>query len=225
MKVGLLGTGKTGSMLVGLESDVETISFNSKNKPTLESLKDLDVVIAFVSAPVFLEYLPLLIEAKTPVVSAATGDFSTEEIDLELKKNNLSWIWGSNFSLGMTIVKRLIEELSSLHDLYEDVDYSIHEVHHTKKLDAPSGTAKSWGEWLGIDCEISSERTGDVVGIHELSVKTPFEEINLKHESHNRKLFAKGALWAARFLLKHKLSPGLHHFDQIVKEYLGEKNV
>lgn len=224
MKVGVLGKGKTGGELIGLEKNIETVVFDSQNPPTLEKLKGLDVLIAFVPAAVFSSYIDLLIEAKLPVVSGATGELDLSLLDSKLRAARLTWIWGSNFSLGMSLVKTVLETLGQLEKLNPEFSYSIHEVHHTKKLDAPSGTAKSWASWLKTDTEtpISSKREGDVIGLHELTIKSPYEKIFFSHESLDRKLFAKGALFAARFLRLYELDPGLHYFDKIVQHYLKE---
>jgi 4-hydroxy-tetrahydrodipicolinate reductase len=224
VKIGVLGVGKTGGALIGLDPKVETVAFDSKNPPTIEKLKGLDAVIAFVPAEVFMSYLDLLIEARVPVVSGATGELQHEMIHQRLLAAKLTWIWGSNFSLGMSLVKTVLETLGQLEKLNPEFTYSIHEVHHTKKLDAPSGTAKSWASWLKTDIEtpITSARIGDVIGLHELTIKSPYEKIFFSHESLDRKLFAKGALFAARFLRHYELETGLHYFDKVVKHYLKE---
>jgi 4-hydroxy-tetrahydrodipicolinate reductase len=96
---------------------------------------------------------------------------------------------------------------------------SIHEIHHTKKQDAPSGTALSMESWMDEKCTITSERTGDVIGFHELKFDTGSEKITLTHEALDRKLFADGAIWAAEYLLKNKI-PGLNNFQEIIERTL-----
>ena len=70
------------------------------------------------------------------------------------------------------------------------------------------------------DIEIESKRIGDVIGIHELDVKTNYEKIHISHESLNRNLFAEGAIWASKYLIENNLSSGLHWFEEIVKKKL-----
>ena len=113
----------------------------------------------------------------------------------------------------------MIQNLSKASELFEQFDFHIHEIHHEKKVDAPSGTAKSWHSWLGQKSPITYERKGDTVGDHTLSLKTPFEEISLNHTALDRKVFAKGALWAADYLLKTKgsMEPGLYLFEDITE--------
>ena len=214
MKAAVLGTGKTGGRVLELLPDAS--AFNSRFPLTLERLMDHDVVISFVPGEVFKTYIPLLIDSNLPVVSGTTGIEWPEDLDSLLQEKNLKWIWGSNFSLGMNLIKKLIRDISAADRLYDELNFHIHEVHHTKKLDAPSGTALSWKKWLGKEVEISSERTGDVVGIHELTLDTPEEKIEIRHEAKDRKLFAKGAIWAAQKLLEDEdINPGFHLFSDI----------
>ena len=141
--------------------------------------------------------------------------------DLESKiiANNSKWVLAANFSLMMNVVQSLLESLAGFDDLLEDSKYSIHEVHHTQKLDAPSGTALKWQDWVSKDCDISSSREGDVVGFHELKIENSFEKLIISHDAKDRSLFASGALWAAKQLLK-KDQAGLYQLRELVLEVL-----
>jgi len=100
--------------------------------------------------------------------------------------------------------------------LLRNPEFHIHEVHHIHKQDAPSGTALSWQDWLGKEAAISSAREGDVKGLHELHIKTEYESIYLKHEAHDRKLFAEGAIWTAKYLMENpQIDAGVYHFSSI----------
>ncbi|MFA5584285.1 MAG: dihydrodipicolinate reductase C-terminal domain-containing protein, partial [Bacteriovoracaceae bacterium] len=142
MKIALLGKGKTGSKVVELYKGDITV-FDSKNPPTLEALKDHDVLISFLPGDAFLEYLPLFVESSRPMVIGSTGFTWPVELDSQLRENNISWIYGSNFSLGVVLTKILIGKMNKFLNLFEEKTFQLHEVHHTKKLDAPSGTALS----------------------------------------------------------------------------------
>ena len=215
MKIALLGAGKTGIKVTELHK--ECVVYNSKNIPTLESLKECDVIISFLAGEIFLDYIPLLIESKKPVVTGSTGFEWPKRIDTELKAFSLKWIKAHNFSLGMNIVKEMIQTLSKGTSLYEDYKINIHDIHHTQKLDSPSGTAVSWKNWLGQDASITSERLGDVVGYHHLELQTEMENIKITHEAKDRSIFANGALWAATEILKEDTPIGLNDFSEIVK--------
>ncbi len=218
MKVALIGSGKTGSKV--LEAHPSATVFNRSNVPTAQSLAGHDVIISFLPGDAFRELIPCLIETGIPVVTGSTGFKWPTTIDSDLKNKNVAWIHATNFSLGMNLVRQMIGILSKANALFDDADFKIHEIHHTKKLDAPSGTALSWQEWSGSNCEITSERTGDVIGIHELTLNTKNETIFLKHEAKERGIFAAGALWAAKHITsKNKVSSGLNAFaDVILKE-------
>jgi 4-hydroxy-tetrahydrodipicolinate reductase len=220
MKVALLGAGKTGGKVAQLHEN--TVVFNSSNKPTLERLKECDIVISFLSGDIFSEYIPMLINSGLPVITGSTGFEWPQGIDSQLKEKNSTWVRAHNFSLGMNIVKSMIETLSKTTTLYNDASYSIHDIHHTKKLDAPSGTALSWKDWLGQDAQITSERTGDVVGYHHLEMTSSMESIKITHEAKDRAIFASGALWTAQKILNNKNNAyGLIHFSDVVKAHIN----
>jgi 4-hydroxy-tetrahydrodipicolinate reductase len=219
MKIALLGKGKTGSKVLELSQDQITV-FDTLNTPSFEKLKSMDVVISFLPGEAFKSLIPLLVETKLPVVTGSTGFQWPENFTDTLKSKGISWIYASNFSLGMAITKEMIQKLSQARQIFPHHQVKIHEVHHTKKLDAPSGTALSMEEWLGEKCEITSERTGDVIGFHELTFDAGTEKITLSHEALDRKLFAEGALWAAAYLRTHK-KPGLNSFQDIVQTTLN----
>jgi 4-hydroxy-tetrahydrodipicolinate reductase len=159
-----------------------------------------------------------LLQSKLPVVSGSTGVDFPQTLDADLKKAGAKWILARNFSLGMVLAHKAITLLSRANDVFGDrAQFTIHEVHHTKKLDAPSGTAKAWAEWLAKPTEITWERKGDVVGLHQLSVSTGSEVITLTHQALDRKLFAEGALWAAKKIINDlSINPGLHPFEALV---------
>lgn len=219
MKIALLGKGKTGSKVLELSKEVTV--FDSTNVPTYEKLIQCDVIISFLPGEAFESLIPVLLETKKPVVTGSTGFKWPQNFDKTLQEKNLTWIHATNFSLGVVVLKQLIERLHKVEHLFSEKKLSIHEVHHTKKLDAPSGTALSMKEWLKIPCEITSERTGDVVGLHTLTLETAGEILRLEHEAKDRRLFAEGALWAANYIVKTKLAPGLHAFQKVVETHLA----
>jgi 4-hydroxy-tetrahydrodipicolinate reductase len=219
MKIALLGAGKTGLRVKELAPDVAV--FDTKNPPSLEKLLSFDVIISFLPGEVFASFIPLLVDTRKPVVSGSTGFTWPADFHQTLTSKRLTWIHATNFSLGVVVLKQLIEKLHLMESLFGEKRLSIHEVHHTKKLDAPSGTALSMKEWLKSPCEITSDRRGDVVGLHTLTLETPGEILRLEHEAKDRRLFAEGALWAARYIIKNKLPPGLHSFQKVVENHLS----
>lgn len=220
MKIALLGKGKTGSKILELRSQGVEV-FDQTNTPTFEKLKKCDVIISFLPGDAFESLIALLLETKLPVVTGSTGFKWPDGFDQTLKERKLKWIYATNFSLGVVVMKQLIERLNQVSHLLSEKSFTIHEIHHTKKVDAPSGTALSMKQWLKGNPEMTYERTGDVVGYHTLTLETPSEIIKLSHEAKNRQLFAEGALWAAEFIKNQKLEPGLHAFQKVVEDHLA----
>lgn len=220
MKVALLGKGKTGSKVLEIAT-CEIEFFDRINEPTYEKLIKHDVIISFLPGEAFEALIPVLLETKKPVVTGSTGFTWPTNFDKTLQEKKVAWIHATNFSLGVVVLKQLIERLHKVSGLFSEKSLSIHEVHHTKKLDAPSGTALSMKEWLKEPCEITSAREGDVVGLHTLTLETPGEIIRLEHEAKNRQLFAEGAMWAANYITKNRMEPGLHAFQKVVEKHLS----
>lgn len=215
MKISVIGTGKTGSSIADLLGE-KAVTFNSSNKPTPEEVSKTDAAIIFVPGSAAPETVDVMLEAGIPAVWGTTGYGWPEDLPEKVKAVQSKWIIGSNFSLGMNLVRKALNVLGEGSDMLDSPKFHIHETHHTDKKDAPSGTAISWQQWLNRESQISSSRVGDVKGIHELHIKTANESIYLKHEAHDRKLFAEGAIWAAEKLLNDKeIVPGVYQFSEL----------
>ena len=224
MKIALIGRGKTGGKVLEIAKDHDVTTFSSENPITALKLRDFDVAICFIPGEAFLSIVPTLLEANIPLVSGCTGHDWPHHVSETLKKNNQTWVYGTNFSLGMRLINEMINTLSKTPNLFQNYKFDIHEIHHTKKLDAPSGTALSWKEWLNLEADVTSERIGDVVGDHKVTLTTPNEVITLNHQALDRKIFAEGALWTAEYLLKNnKLGPGLFKFEQLASDQLNDQ--
>jgi 4-hydroxy-tetrahydrodipicolinate reductase len=211
----VIGTGKTGSAVVEFLGEA-AVPFNSEKPATADALKETDIAIIFVPASAAADVSEAVLEAGIPAIWGTTGYEWPEDLPDRVKEANSRWVIGSNFSLGMNLVRKALNILGKGSDLLADPSFHIHEVHHVHKQDAPSGTALSWQEWLGKKSHISSDRQGDVKGIHNLHIKTAMESIRLEHEAHSRSLFAEGAVWAANYLLGHPyILPGVYPFSDL----------
>ena len=215
MKIALIGKGKTGGEILNLHPKGKVVVFDSKNEPTLEGLKECDVAISFVPGNILLGYIPILIDSKIPVVSGSTGHEWPTSFESALTEKQCHWISGSNFSLGMRLIHKMIQHLSKASELFENYHFNIHEIHHEKKVDAPSGTAKSWHSWLNQESPITYERKGDIVGDHTITFAGHGERVEITHKASSRKTFAGGAVRAAEWLA---LKPA---GDYSMKEVLG----
>lgn len=215
MKVSVIGTGKTGGTVVNLLGG-KAEGFNGANQPTVEKVRNSDIAIVFVPGDAAEEIVNLLLKAEIPAVWGTTGYSWPEDLQDRVKEINQRWVIGANFSLGMNLVRKAITLFGKGSALLSQPEFHIHEVHHVQKKDAPSGTALAWQEWLGKDAQISSDRQGDVKGIHNLHIKTQNESVYIKHEAHNRELFAEGAIWTAEYVLSHpRIAPGVYSFSSI----------
>lgn len=222
MKIAVLGKGKTGKKVIEqLGHENEHTVFHSSHPPTLENLKGHDVIISFLPGSAFLSYLDILVESKIPVVTGSTGFDWPSDIDSRLKDNKTPWIRAHNFSLGMNLVHEMIKVMSRAEKLFEAPKFKIHEIHHIMKVDAPSGTALSWQDWSEHECEITSARTGDVVGDHQITIETETENIIVQHQAKDRGIFAAGALWSAKKIMNKEVPKGLNEFSALaIKELL-----
>ncbi len=236
MKTAIIGKGRTGGALLSLLDDNQIIGpFGRSNPATLDALKRAEVAICFVPGEAMPDLMPLLLKANLPVVWGVTGYQWPETINQQLVDAGLTWVKGHNFSLTMPLVKHALNALGLIKSLDPSSDFAIHEIHHTGKLDAPSGTALSWGEWLvdqqagfGLDdINITSDRVGDVVGDHKITITSGDETITLHHQAHDRRLFARGALWAAEQLYAatkagpQKLAAGMVDFHTLIDAHLS----
>jgi 4-hydroxy-tetrahydrodipicolinate reductase len=236
MKIALIGSGKTGQYLtknhpqsVISHPEDEVKVFNSSHLPNENELLESDGVIIFTTPHVVPQLIELLINLKKPLpaVWGTTGidyESSQFQLDIKLKAKNLTWVYGQNFSMGMMVIKKMIQQLRNMSELSpENLKFQLTETHHTKKLDAPSGTALMWNRWLNLPphlvCPIESIREGDVVGIHQMECQSESESITLTHKAHHRGVFASGAYWSLRQLYcdQQQLIPqGLIKFEDLV---------
>lgn len=221
MKIAVLGKGKTGKEVIELLQGHQITVFDRTNIPTLVKLKGHDVIISFLPGDVFMSIIPALVDSKIPVVCGSTGFEWPRTLNFKLKDQKIRWIYSSNFSLGMNLVQQMIITLNRAQKIFGEYQFSLHEVHHTQKMDAPSGTALSWKKWLNLPVDITHERTGDVIGFHELKLDTPNETITLSHNAKSRKIFAEGAVFAAKKLASDMTIPyGLNSFQDIISDEL-----
>lgn len=223
MNIALIGYGRMGH-------EIETIAVkrghvvkliidqDNTNDLNEDKLKEIDVAIEFSTPDAAFKNIVKCLTLKVPIVSGTTGwlDKLVEAEDI-CKENGTSFIHSSNFSIGVNLFFRLNKELAKQMDRYHDYNVSIEEIHHTKKLDAPSGTAitlangiidqhSNYNEWhpdndnINVGIPVHSVREGTVPGTHVVTWDSEIDTITLKHEAKNRKGLALGAVLAAEFI-------------------------
>lgn len=163
----------------------------------LEDVPAFDVAVDFSLPAAFDPLLALCARRGAAFVSGTTGLAPQQRADLEAAAQRIAVLWSANFSLGVAILDELVERAAAA---LSGWDCDIVEAHHTRKLDAPSGTALALGaaaERGGADPRYASLRAGDIVGEHMVQFATDGERIELIHRATNRDIFARGALHAA----------------------------
>lgn len=225
MKLLLLGHGKTGSLVNevavqrGHSVQVVTSSDNRDGVAlTPDRLRNVDVVIDFTSPDAVLENMEACIRSRKPIVVGTTGWYQhLKEIERQVMEGQAALLYGSNFSIGVNIFFEIAAAAAPA--VIQGYSPHITERHHTKKKDAPSGTAVSIqrivAELGKIEPEITSIREGDTVGTHILSLEGQDDIITLTHEARNRRSFAEGAIRSAEWL---KGKTGFYEFRKVFRE-------
>lgn len=227
MNIALIGYGRMGHEVEGIavrrgHSIKLIIDIDNRDDLGPENLKDIDVAIEFTTPEVAFDNISACLQAGIPVVSGTTGWLKDYELAADLcRNNNTSFVHSSNFSIGVNILFRINSVLAAYMNKYADYSVSIEEIHHTKKLDAPSGTAislakgiiekhdgyKGWIPEPGKEegkIPVRAIREGNVPGTHTILWDSEIDSISIKHEARNRKGLALGAVVAAEFIYTRK---------------------
>lgn len=212
-RLAIIGFGKMGRTIAQLAPDrgfevVSRIDPHGGDAPTVsrESLKNADVAVEFTAPDAAPGNVRAAIEAGCAVVVGTTGWYDQRPaIEALVKERKGALLVAPNFSIGVAAFSEIVQAAARAFRGVPGFDAHMIETHHTAKKDAPSGTAASLaaqakGE-LGRDIPITSVRTGSVPGTHELIFDGPFEQVRLEHVARDRRVFADGALLAARWLI------------------------
>ncbi len=236
MKIALIGYGRMGHEIesVALErGHIIKLVIDQDNTSDLNStnLKEIDVAIEFSSPSAAYKNIIACLGNGVPVVSGTTGWLEDYEKAVEIcERNKTSFIHSSNFSIGVNLLFMLSAELAKQMDRFREYRVSIEEIHHIKKLDAPSGTAISLASGISknhslydgwcfensmVDGKVPilSVREGSVPGIHIVAWDSDIDTITLKHEARNRKGLALGAVVAAEYIHKKE---GVFTLNQVM---------
>jgi 4-hydroxy-tetrahydrodipicolinate reductase len=218
MKIALLGYGKMGKTIeqVALSRGHDIVIKTSEEAGY--DIQQADVAIDFsVPSAAFFNIVNCF-KHQVPVVSGTTGWLHNYEKALKIcKDENGSFIYASNFSLGVNIFFELNTHLAKLMNSHKQYSIEMEEIHHTQKLDAPSGTAISlaktiidkndmYTDWKLNETElgfvpIHAKRLPNIPGTHTIIYNSPTDSIKIEHVAHNRDGFALGAVIAAEWLL------------------------
>ena len=211
------------------DSDVKIVDPSNMEK----AVKEADVYMSFTTPDAEVANLPVVANLGKRIVMGTTG-LTDEQLGKirEAVSRKVPAVISPNYAIGVNVMFNLTKALARLP---ADYDFSITEVHHTGKKDAPSGTAKKLGTLIsearkysttvygreGInprktgELEILSVRAGGVAGIHDLLVAGPYEMIRIEHTAFSRSVFAQGALFAAEWVCK-QTKPGIYSMDDVL---------
>lgn len=221
MKIALLGYGKMGKVIerIALERG-HKIVLKKDHDSSFEGLENADVAIDFSVPDSAVENISACLNKGIPVISGTTGWLTDYPKMVELcNAKNGSFIYGSNFSLGVNVFFELNEYLAKMMANLKQYKVSMEEIHHTQKLDAPSGTAITLAEgvikhtdyanWtletpISNEIHIEAKRIENVPGTHSIFYDSEVDQIEIKHTAHSREGFALGAVVAAEWLVGKK---------------------
>ena len=222
MKIALFGYGKMGKEIeqIALKRGHEIVLKIRENEKY--DISKADIGIDFSVPNAALHNIISCFKNNIPVVSGTTGWLDDFDKALTVcKENKGSFIYASNFSIGVNLFFELNKSLAKMMSTHKDYSLDVEEIHHTKKLDTPSGTAISIAEqiiknssksnWELIENSVKKDsnsvpilakRILDTPGTHKVSYKSEIDSIEIKHIANNRKGFALGAIIAAEWLIK-----------------------
>ncbi|MFH0940676.1 MAG: 4-hydroxy-tetrahydrodipicolinate reductase [Candidatus Omnitrophota bacterium] len=192
--------------------DVEVVSDH-------EMIKDVDVLVDFTAPEATLINIEYCLKFKKAVVVGTTGFLQEQKDRINAASKKIPIVFSPNMSIGVNLLFQLVREAAV--QLPSEYKINMTEAHHVHKKDAPSGTAKFLAQIVreergDVDVDIKSIREGEIVGDHEVVFESPWDTLVLRHCAKTRDIFAKGALEAAKFIVKKKT--GLFGMADVLKE-------
>jgi len=256
MKLAIIGYGKMGKMIEqiacakGYKVEVIVDPFSSASgipcyktvKEAAPHLKEANAAIEFTQPDTAVTNISLLAEQNIPIITGTTGWFDRmDEVKTIIEANNGSLLWASNFSIGVNMFYRIAWYAAHLANNFPEYDAGGFEAHHNKKIDSPSGTAKTLAEgvlsridrkkkivWETLNRKIEADefhfpslRMGSVTGTHSLFFDSPADIIEITHTARSREGFASGAIQATKWLSSNNMK-GIFTIDDMMKDLFKE---
>jgi 4-hydroxy-tetrahydrodipicolinate reductase len=258
MNIAIIGYGKMGKMIEAAAKErghtISTIIDPIVSEPEgiigtwlyrsiaeADNLNDADVAIEFTGPKTAADNILALTERKIPVVSGTTGWYhQLDGVKNAVNSSGASLIWAPNFSPGINLFYHIAWYAAGLVDSFPEYDVGGFEIHHNKKADSPSGTAKTLIEgvlsrmkrkttpvWDTLnrppgreELHYPSLRIGSEPGTHSLTFDSIVDSIEIVHTARNREGFASGALLAAQWLSGGVKREGVFTFDDVLKDII-----
>ena len=238
MKLALIGQGAMGQLVAARARDEgHEIALTLSSQDGARSMEDLadelravEVAIDFSTASAVLRNIKVCALAGVPLVEGTTGWGNAQAEALQFtRERDGALVYGANFSIGVNLFYRIVAHAGELFQATDDYAPFIEEAHHSRKRDAPSGTALRLKDLLaarfGPDISIASTRAGHIPGTHRVGFDSSADQITLVHTARSREGFASGALAAARWIQGRR---GIYEFpeviDDILKKVMSDKN-
>jgi 4-hydroxy-tetrahydrodipicolinate reductase len=235
--IGVIGMGRMGQSIAALlrqREDLRFEAFSRLQASDYSRLKTCDVVIEFTIPEAAPTVIKQCLDQDVPVVSGTTGwhEYHLSEIRSLAHQRKATFLYATNFSIGMNLVFALNAKLANALKPYSAFLPSLKEIHHIQKKDSPSGTAytllnqimQQRNEFTSFalnrppeanEIPVEAIREGEVKGYHEVTWQTPDERITISHEAFDRSIFASGAIVAAHWLVKQP--PGIYTMQDIIR--------
>ena len=234
MNIAIIGYGKMGHEIekaakargIHVVSTIDPNAADATHKIIDEnSLKNANVCIDFTNPDAAVGNIKKISEFRKNIVVGTTGwQGNISEVKKIVKSSRIGFIYASNFSIGVNIFFRIVENAAKIMNSIDDYDVFGYELHHRKKLDSPSGTAKSIEKILVANIKrkkevpFASVRAGSIPGTHAVGFESSADTIELKHTARNREGFALGAIMAAEWIKNKK---GFFEINDMMNEIIG----
>lgn len=213
LRVLIIGRGRMGTAVqaAALSRGHEVVGVMDRADVGLDSWPKADVAVEFTAPTSVVSVMAACRERGIPLVSGTTGwaEFRPEVEDATVRAQH-PLVWAPNFSKGVYLFRKALKSVAEEMQGHTEFGPSVHEVHHTGKVDAPSGTALAVADdlhemgWKEVD--VTAQRLAGVPGTHQVEFRSEIDSICLVHSAHNRRGFAQGAMEAAEWLA-HRSAP------------------
>ena len=233
MKTALIGYGAMGKLIKTLAENknheitiiIDESDAGSSAEELAEKLKDVDTAIDFSSAEAVMRNVRACLSANVALVEGTTGwNAEKDAIKNLVAQSNGAFVFGANFSVGVNLFYRITNFAAEIFAKFDDYEAFIEERHHSRKKDAPSGTALKLkeivAEHIAKDFSVSSTRAGNLPGTHIVGFDANADTIELTHTARSREGFASGAILAAEWIAGRK---GFYEFTDVMDEILRQK--
>lgn len=235
MKIALIGFGAMGKLIKTLAENkkheitviIDEAEADSTAEELAEKLKHADAAIDFSTAEAVLRNAEACLLAKIPLVEGTTGwNSEKENVKNLVEKYDGAFVFGANFSVGVNLFYRITDFAAKLFAKFADYETFIEERHHSRKKDAPSGTALKLkdivAQHITKEFSVAASRAGNIPGTHIVGFDGTADTVELIHTARSREGFAAGAIVAAEWIVGKK---GFWEFTEVMDEIIGEKRV